>query len=541
MSKSAKKRTVGLLVILAAAAGVMTWYNQRGDVQTVENEKNYKEEKVKYGSVATGITESGSVSFGTLEQVFEIAEVTVTSSSSDSSSGDSSSLGSQSGSADQNMAGGQSMAGSQSVAGGQSMAMGVQSSMGGATMGGFDMVSAESTSSDSSSSSSGSSSDALTVEEVYVAVGQVVSQGDAILKINEESIANYRTALESAVAKAELAVTQEEINVESKRAEADYTYNMYLAEGETAQETYEATITSLENDVTDLEEELAEALEEVEEYQDYVDSGYDYDEELEEAELNYSTVEANLQIAKNNLTTQSIEAKQTYENAMTNYKYAEQLYEIDTNGLEDDLNDAKEVLEEAEEALAEFEEQIGDGKVYAEYSGTIMTVSFAQEDELTDEMSLLTYADSDDVTIAVSVSQEDISQISVGDSARISLTAYDGETFDGEVTGIDTSSVTGSSTVNYSVTVRFTGDTGKVYSGMTGEVTFVTKAAEDVLYISNKAVHQEGTRIWANVLQEDGSIQEVEIETGFSNGSVVEAVSGLEEGQTVLLESQVNG
>lgn len=59
--------------------------------------------------------------------------------------------------------------------------------------------------------------------------------------------------------------------------------------------------------------------------------------------------------------------------------------------------------------------------------------------------------------------------------------------------------------------------------------------------ISNKAVHQEGTRIWANVLQEDGRIEEVDIETGFSNGTIVEVVSGLEEGQTVLLESQVNG
>ena len=531
MSKSAKRKAAGLVVVLAAAAGVFVWYNQQGDTKTVQSDKTYKQEKVKYGSVATGITESGTVSFGSLEQVFEVAEVTVTGTSSSSSSSSSSdgASGSQSASGGQNMA-----------AGGQSMAMGGQSMMGGASMGGMDA--AGSTSSDSSSSSSSSSSsDALTVEEVYVAVGQVVSEGDALLKINEESIENYRAALESAVASAQLTVTQEEINVESKQAEAEYTYNMYLAEGETAQATYEATITSLENEVTDLEEELAEALEEVEDYQYYVDLGYDYDEELEEAELNYSTIEANLQIAKNNLTTQSIEAKQTYENAMTNYKYADKLYEIDTNGLEDDLNDAKEVLEEAEEALAEFEEQIGDGKVYAEYSGTVLTISFAEGDELTNEMSLLTYADPTDVTMTVSVSQEDISQVSVGDSAKIALTAYDGESFAAEVTGIDTSSVTGSSTVNYSVTVCFTGDTQKVYSGMTGDVTFVTKEAENVLYVSNKAIHQEGTRIWVNVLQDDGSIEEVDIETGFSNGTTVEVVSGLEEGQTVLLESQVNG
>jgi HlyD family secretion protein len=95
--------------------------------------------------------------------------------------------------------------------------------------------------------------------------------------------------------------------------------------------------------------------------------------------------------------------------------------------------------------------------------------------------------------------------------------------------------------VNYEVEITMNGDTGKVYSGMTGEVTFVEKQVTDVLYISNRAVHQDGTRSWVKVMQEDGSIEEVTIETGFSNGSIVEVTSGLSEGQTVLLESQVSG
>ena len=172
-------------------------------------------------------------------------------------------------------------------------------------------------------------------------------------------------------------------------AEAEYTYQMYLAEGETAEETYQATITSLENAVTQLEEELEEALE-------------DGDEETAEE------LEAELQIAKNNQITQSIEAKQIYENAMTNYKYAQQLYEIDTNGLEDDLNDAKEILMEAEQNLSDFQEQIGDGIVYAEYSGTVTAVSYKAGDLLVNDSAVASFTDLEDVTMTVSVSQEDI-------------------------------------------------------------------------------------------------------------------------------------
>ena len=65
------------------------------------------------------------------------------------------------------------------------------------------------------------------------------------------------------------------------------------------------------------------------------------------------------------------------------------------------------------------------------------------------------------------------------------------------------------------------------------------RAQEDTLYISNQAVHMDGTRSFVKVLEEDGSIVETDIETGFSNGNTVAVVSGLEEGDTVLIESQV--
>ena len=51
----------------------------------------------------------------------------------------------------------------------------------------------------SSSGSTTSDSDtALVVEEVYAATGQVVAEGDPILKITDDSIAEYQAQLEAA-------------------------------------------------------------------------------------------------------------------------------------------------------------------------------------------------------------------------------------------------------------------------------------------------------------------------------------------------------
>lgn len=503
-----RKGIAGVLVLAAAAAGGVFYLKQNKEGDSVSQAGDWKTETVQYGSVTTGITESGSVAFGELEQVFSLAEVTEVSSEASSTSADSAGTGNMG-----SMMGGSSMMG---AAGGNSGGM-----------------------STSDSSASSSSSAALEVAEVYVASGQVIEEGAPLLKISEESIAEYRSEMEAAVATAQLNVKQEEINVESKRAEADYTYEMYLAKGKTAQETYDATITSLKNEITDLEEELEEAQEEVDDLEAELEAGYDVEDDLEEAQLNYSTIEAQLKIAENNLVTGTIEAKQIYENAMTNYQYAEQLYEIDTNGLEDDLNDAKEVLEEAEASLEAFEEQIGDGTIYAAYAGTVRSVGCAEGDTLTDEMTVATFADTENITMTVSVSQEDIAEITVGEEVSIALTAYKDETFSGEVDSIATSATAGSSTVNYEVTVRFTGDVSKVYADMTGEATFVTKEEADTLYISNKAVHQDGARSYVKVLNEDGTLTETTIETGYSNGRTVAVLSGLSEGETIVIESQV--
>ncbi|MDD2957666.1 MAG: efflux RND transporter periplasmic adaptor subunit [Lachnospiraceae bacterium] len=522
MSRKKKKHTgvkILAVLILAGGAGTFVYFNY-GNIfvkSDTSQEVSYKEELVRYGSVVSGISESGTVSFGSSEQTFSVPEVVEVSGSDSSSSSSDTSASVQTSSAQTSG----------------------QMNMSGASAGTDMSMTSTGQNTTSSGSTSTGTETSLEVEEIYVSVGQNVSEGDAVMKITQDSIDDYKSDLEAAAASATLQVQQEEINVESKKAEADYTYQMYLVNGETAQETYDATIQSLENTVSDLEEELEDAQDDVDTYQSYVDSGYDYDDELEDAQLVYSTVESNLQIAKNNLTTQSIEAKQTYENAMTNYKYADELYAIDTDGLEDDLEDAQDTLKEAQDALDEFNEEIGDGIIYAEYSGKVTEIAYAAGDTLTSDSTAITYANDDDVTITVAVSQSDISLISIGDTVSVALTAYEDETFSGEVESISSSSSIGSSTVNYDVEVKIAGDTSKIYTGMTGNVTFVEKESTDTLYVSNKAVYQDGSRSYVKVKNEDGSMEEVTVKTEYSNGQTVAVSQGLEEGQTVLIESQV--
>ena len=57
------------------------------------------------------------------------------------------------------------------------------------------------------------------------------------------------------------------------------------------------------------------------------------------------------------------------------------------------------------------------------------------------------------VTISVSVAQDDISEVEVGDTVNINLTAYEDETFHGKVTSISSTTSSDTSTVSYPVVV----------------------------------------------------------------------------------------
>ena len=131
---------------------------------------------------------------------------------------------------------------------------------------------------------------------------------------------------------------------------------------------------------------------------------------------------------------------------------------------------ANDEIRECVEELAEaFEAAIGDdGTIYAEYTGTITDLSYEAGDTISSGATVATFSNADAVTITVSVSEEDITNIAVGDVVEIELSAYEDQTFAGEVESIDTSSSSGSSTVSYNVTAAFTGDITGIYTDMTG-------------------------------------------------------------------------
>lgn len=380
----------------------------------------------------------------------------------------------------------------------------------------------------------------LKVETVYVTVGQRVKESDPLLKLTDESTTEYRTMLESAAAAARIAVKEARLERNENKLKLEYEYKTNLARGEVAQAEYDSTIAGLENQITEIQTAIEKAKKEIDDLTKRLAAGEKVQEELEAKQENYAELSAKLITAQNNLITGRITAKQNYDLAMLNFENADSIYELGKKELDSKLDDEREKLEAAEKELEAFEALIGDGTIYSDYTGIVTSVGFKEGDNLTDGEKIAEFQNAEKVIMEVEVNQEDVSTISVGDRTAIKLTAYGDQIFEGEVQSVDMSSSSGSSAVNYTVTVRFMGDVSLVYADMTGNVTFVDGEAANVLYVSNKAVFREGTGSYVNVLKKDGSIQKTKVETGFSDGYHVEIISGLEEGETVIIESRVS-
>ncbi|MBQ7918488.1 MAG: efflux RND transporter periplasmic adaptor subunit [Lachnospiraceae bacterium] len=555
-----KKKTIiigGVAIAACLTAGLIF-----GGFETEET--TYREVAVEYGTLVVGITESGAVDIGTVDQIFELdmsalQRVTTENGSSSGSS---------------NM--------------GNAMGGGTP---GGGAGAGMDMFSQIFNMAGDNSATQESSDSQLIIGEVCVAIGQQVQEGDTLYILEESGVNELTQELSGNVDLAKTDLDALIADQELSKKIAEYTYEISTEYGDYAETERSLTIQQLQDAVTEKQELLTaaketlatyqenlsqaksdlekaeaalEALEwsrdntnkdtelylytqyftDAEEYQSVVDTLLQKVEQLEEnisrAESNVESYEQEIASAKRELASGQLSAENTYELRVLAYENAQETYDITLAYLEEDLLAQQEVYEEAESKWAEFSSHISGNEVQAKYNGVITSVGLAQGDSLTTGATVVTLYDAEDVSMTVSLEEEDMTAIQVGGMANITFTAYPETVYKAEITEISDGETDSSGTTTYDVTVTLQGDVSGLFQGMTGEITFITKESKEVLHVSNRAIIRDGKKSYVKVKDASGNVKKVEVVTGFSDGVSVEIIDGLQEGDIVLVESKVS-
>lgn len=527
---------------IAATTGVLIWKNGQ------TSEVTYRETTVEYGDLTVGITEDSTVNIGTVSQTFDLDISALVSSDSSSSS-----------STSQN----DSMGG-----------MGMQMfSFGGDTY--------------------TSQSQEMVIESVHITVGQEIQAGDVLYTLTEDSVEEIRTQLEEDVE--DTLADYQALTVEQQQSylTAKQDYDTYVTNGSLAELTYNKELQELQDKVdeaadtleekqnqvnenleklVELQEKLTSAKKDLKDAEAAVSDNHDnrYNDpyyytvylstrdmaqtivdEIEEdiesltdenetllTEIGEATRSWNE--ACRNLESEKLTAQQTLETDQYYASVSSEWYSIQTTSLDNEKQSAYASYESAVKKLDEFNSYIVGNDVIAEYSGVVTEVPLEEGDGVTRNTSLVTLYDASDVTMEITVSEDDYKAIDQDGEVNITYTAYPDVVYNGVISEVSDAAYDSSSgEVYYTITVTVQGDVSGLYEGMTGDVTCVTKETKEVTYVSNRAIFRDGTRSYVKVRDENGSIVEKDVTTGFSDGVNVEITEGLSQGDTVLIESKV--
>lgn len=528
---------------IAATTGVLIWKNGQ------TSEVTYRETTVEYGNLTVGITEDSTVNIGTVSQTFDLDISALVSSDSSSST-----------STSQN----DSMGG-----------MGMQMfSFGGDTY--------------------TSQSQEMVIDSVHITVGQEIQAGDVLYTLTEDSVEEIRTQLEEDVE--DTLADYQALTVEQQQSylTAKQGYDTYVTNGSLAELTYNKELQDLQDKVdeaadtleekqnqvnenleklVELQEELTSAKKDlkdaeaavsdnhdnryndpyyytvylntrdmaqtiVDEIEDDIESLTDENETLL-TEIGEATRSWNE--ACRNLESEKLTAQQTLETDQYYASVSSEWYSIQTTSLDNEKQSAYASYESAVKKLDEFNSYIVGNDVIAEYSGVVTEVPLEEGDGVTRNTSLVTLYDASDVTMEITVSEDDYKAIDQDGEVNITYTAYPDVVYNGVISEVSDAAYDSSSgEVYYTITVTVQGDVSGLYEGMTGDVTCVTKETKEVTYVSNRAIFRDGTRSYVKVRDENGNIVEKDVTTGFSDGVNVEITEGLSQGDTVLIESKVS-
>lgn len=147
---------------------------------------------------------------------------------------------------------------------------------------------------------------------------------------------------------------------------------------------------------------------------------------------------------------------------------------------------------------------------------------------------IMTIADMSQMQIKVQVDETDIGKIKEGQTVSFTVDAYTDKTFTGRVVSISKSATTSSNVVYYPVYVNVDNPEGLLYPTMTARVSLHVGERKNVLVVPLSAVKEDkGQKIVQCMI--NGKAESVPVEVGLSDEDKVEIVSGLNEGDQIIL------
>lgn len=214
---------------------------------------------------------------------------------------------------------------------------------------------------------------------------------------------------------------------------------------------------------------------------------------------------------------------------------------------EGELEQAKIAFELKRTKLIEIEEKISRAKVKAPISGTIISMSMNRGDQVQAYQEVAAIADMSQLTVAAKFSKDDLNKIAVNMEAVVDINIAGQHT--GKVMRLPVKEQSNSGgghwdpynpappvrdTVDNYLLVELDSFPDDVSRGTPLSVAIVISRKEGAVVIPPSALRTYGGRTYVQVVEDDGTKREADVEVGMQTSTQVEIVKGLAPGQKVV-------
>jgi HlyD family secretion protein len=256
------------------------------------------------------------------------------------------------------------------------------------------------------------------------------------------------------------------------------------------------------------------------------------------------TLDRNLQMAK-----EGIVSQQALDNANKDYLAAlnkrdgarAQIY-VDTAK----LKQARAQVMQSQASLKQLQEQLSYTTIVAPMDGVILSRDVEMGDAVSSILVLgstatlvMTEGDTTQVYVQGKVDEADIAHVYMNQPARIKVESFRDRTFNGRVTKIAPLGVEKDNVTTFEVRVSIDNPGGELKANMTANAEILLDEHKGVLNIPENAVMYDNQKN-ASVEVPDKSQKEgkrkLQVKVGLSDGSKTEILSGLKEGDQVVLQ-----
>jgi len=152
---------------------------------------------------------------------------------------------------------------------------------------------------------------------------------------------------------------------------------------------------------------------------------------------------------------------------------------------------------------------------------------------------VMTEGDTKEVYVQGKVDEADIAHVYMGQPARIKVESFRDRLFYGKVTKIAPMGVEKDNVTTFEVRVSINNPGGELKANMTANAEILMDEHKGVLTVPENAVTYDGQKNASVQIpdkhQKEGS-RKIPVVVGLSNGAVTEVVSGLKEGDQVVLQ-----